>query len=297
MTKMFKCAVICAALVLGCSVSGLSAAMSPAEITMLSNAAQRGNDGAQLLLAYEYLHGDSGLQKNEKQAVYWFEKAATLGNVAAQKTLGDLYEQGRGVPKNMKLSADWRRKAAERGNTEAQLSLGKMYLAGDGVPKDVQKAESWLKRAAIEGNAEAQFQLGKLYKARDSDAREQALAGNLLANSASQGYGSANEFLTFMENARYKLGELVHQHPADIHKLAEDGDADSQYRLATRYESGHGEAQDNAKALFWFNKAATNGNLMAMKSLAHIYTNGLDGVRRDPKLAQYWADQARAQQP
>ncbi|MHB1591966.1 MAG: hypothetical protein ACYCTW_10605, partial [Sulfuricella sp.] len=40
--------------------------------------------------------------------------------------------------------------------------------------------------------------------------------------------------------------------------------------MAMRYESGHKEKQDYGKALYWFRKAAENGNVMAMKSLAHI---------------------------
>lgn len=286
-----------AMLVMGALSPCVSQAMTPEETVMLSNAAERGNDGAQLLLAFEYLHGDTARAKDEKLAAYWFERAALQGNVVAQKMLGDLYEQGRGVPENLKVSADWRTKAALRGNTDAQLNLGKMYLVGAGVGKDPQKAEYWLQRAAVEGNSEAQFLLGKMYKLRDSNAREQALAGNMLARSASQGFGSAAEFLQFMENARYKVSELFHQHPAGIHKLAQDGDAESQYRLATRYESGHGEPQDNAKALYWFKRAAENGHVMAKKSLAHIYAKGLDGVAPDPTAAAYWAGATQSAKP
>lgn len=297
MKIMHKQIAVFAVLAMGMLSPCISQAMTPEETVMLANAAERGNDGAQLLLAFEYLHGDAARPKDEKLAVYWFERAAVQGNVVAQKMLGDLYEQGRGVPENLKVSADWRTKAALRGNTDAQVSLGKMYLAGAGVEKNQEKAEYWLQRAAVEGNSEAQFLLGKMYKLRDSNAREQALAGNMLAKSASQGFGSAAEFLQFMENARYKVAELFHQHPADIHKLAQDGDAESQYRLATRYESGHGEPQDNAKALYWFRKAADNGHVMAMKSLAHIYAKGLDGVTPDPKAAEYWASRAQLAKP
>ncbi|MHB8166731.1 MAG: hypothetical protein ACYDDT_08165 [Sulfuricella sp.] len=64
--------------------------------------------------------------------------------------------------------------------------------------------------------------------------------------------------------------------------------------MAMRYESGHKEKQDYEKALYWFRKAAENGNVMAMKSLAHIYEKGLDGVHADQKTAEYWAAKARA---
>lgn len=55
--------------------------------------------------------------------------------------------------------------------------------------------------------------------------------------------------------------------------------------------SGDSEKLDHEKALYWFRKAAENGNVMAMKSLAHIYAKGLDGVVADPKTAAFWAVQ------
>lgn len=267
-------------------------AMTAGETTMVSNAAERGNDGAQLLLAIEYLHGGGGVTKDEKLAAYWLERAGALGNSTAQLMLSDLYEQGLGVPKNLNLSAEWRTKAANRGNTTAQLKLGKMYLAGNGVEKDPEKAEYWLNRASVEGNGEAQFLLGRMYLQRNSNERDRKLAGNLLAQSASQGFASAVDFIKFMEKVGFEFSESFHSHPVDIHKLAEDGDVNSQYQLATRYESGHLEKQNFERALYWFRKAAENGNQMAMNSLAHIYEKGLDGVAADAKTAKYWADKA-----
>jgi uncharacterized protein len=267
-------------------------AMTAGETAMVSNAAERGNDGAQLLFAIEYLHGDGGVKKDETLAAYWLERAGAQGNPTAQLMLSDLYEQGLGVPKDLNLSAQWRTKAANRGHTTAQLKLGKMYLAGNGVEKDPEKAKYWLNRASVEGNGEAQFLLGRMYMQRDSKARDRELAGNLLGQSASQGFGSAVEFIKFMEGVGFEFSEFFHNHPVDIHKLAEDGDVNSQYQLATRYESGHLEKQNYEKALYWFHKAAENGSKMAAKSLAHIYEKGLDGLAVDARTAKYWADKA-----
>jgi len=264
-------------------------AMTQEEDTLVTNAAQRGSDGAQVLLAVMYLHGDPTHAKNESLAANWFEKAAEQGNAYAQKMLGDLYEQGRGVPKNLKLSADWREKSANRGNTEAQLMLGKMYLNGEGVTQDMDKAEGWLNRASVAGNSEAQFLLGKLYHAQ----KNPKMAGDWLARSASQGYEGAIKFLHFMEGIGFQTVESLHQRPAGLHKLAADGDSEAQYQLAIRYESGaYGEKQDYEQALHWFSQAANGGHVMAMKSLAHIHEKGLDGVPPDAKTAEYWRKKA-----
>lgn len=110
---------------------------------------------------------------------------------------------------------------------------------------------------------------------------------------------AANQFVAhrkfmntrFIPVAFYEVAEVFHQHPVNLQNLAEDGDASSQYKRATRYESGDSEKLDHEKALHWFRKAAENGNVMAMKSLAHIYAKGLDGVVADPKTAAFWAVQ------
>lgn len=265
--------------------------MTSEEAAMVINASERGNDGAQVLAGIMYLNGDGGHTKDEKSAAYWFEKAAVQGNVYAQKKLGDFYEQGIGVRKNLQLSADWRTKAADRGNTEAQLKLGKMYLSGDGVDKDQAKGELWLNRAATEGNSEAQFLMGKLYHARQNT----EMAGNWLAKSATQGYKDAIGFLQFMEDFGFRVEESFHQGPAKFQKLAQDGDAEAQYQLAMRYESGaFGVEQSHEKSLHWFQLAANNGHVKAMKSLAHIYEKGLDGVTADQELADHWNSKANS---
>jgi TPR repeat protein len=275
------------------TLAPISYALTADEIKMVTTAAKRGDDAAQLLLALTYQHGDDGYQKDEAQAAHWFELAATQGNAYAQKMLADMYAQGRGVPRNLRLAADWREKAAKRGNVEAQLLLGKMYLNGEGVEKDQTKAESWLERAAIEGNSEAQYLIGKLRYTHSSNAAEREAAGNLLAKSAAQGYEDAIHFLHFMEHLGYRAEEGFFRGPPHIRKLAEDGDPEAQYQLARRYESGVKVKRDYAQALHWFTEAANSGHIMAMKSLADIYARGLDGVDVDRSLAGQWSEKAR----
>ncbi len=273
-------------------LSPMAQAMNREEANMVATAAERGSDSAQVLLAVIYLHGDGGYGRNEALAANWFEKAAQQGNAYAAQMLGDFYAEGRGVEKNLKLAADWREKAAKRGNTRAQVKLAQMYLAGEGIGKNADQAEYWLNRAAVEGDSEAQFLLGKLYHGRNN----RKLAGNWLAKSAAQGYEDAIHFLHFMENIGFQIEETLYQRPAELHKLAADGDSEAQYQLAIRFENGlYGEKQDHEKALQWFRQAAQGGHLMAMRSLAHIYEKGLDGTQANPELAAYWRNKAGKQ--
>ncbi|MFA5169979.1 MAG: tetratricopeptide repeat protein [Sulfuriferula sp.] len=267
-----------------------SFAMTTDEAKMVSDAAARGSASAQVLLAVMYKHGDGGYSKNDQQAVYWYEKAAQEGNPYAQMALGDMYEQGSGVSKNLKVAADWREKAAKRGNVQAQLKLGQMYLVGAGVVKNINQAEYWLNRAAVAGNSEAQFELNKLYRNPDWAKHNPALANDWLAKSAAQGYEDAVAFAHFFEHLGFEAKEDLSQRAPHLRKLAADGDAEAQYQLAMRYEHGIGEKHDNAQTMYWLKLAANQGHIMAIKSLIHIYTLGLDGNAVDPAQTKYWQD-------
>ena len=50
----------------------------------------------------------------------------------------------------------------------------------------------------------------------------------------------------------------------------------------------HGVAEDGEKALYWFKKAAAQGEIWAMESLGKIYRNGLVGVKKDDREADFW---------
>ena len=57
-----------------------------------------------------------GVPQNDKQAIYWYTKAAEQGHTDAQKNLGFMYAQGHGVPQNRILSSVWLSLAAAHGD-------------------------------------------------------------------------------------------------------------------------------------------------------------------------------------
>ena len=275
-------------------LSGAAPAVTPQEAPLIVKAAARGSQSAQVMLAVMYRDGAAGFSRDDKLAAHWFELAALQGNAYAQQVMGDAYSSGRGVPVNLKIAADWFEKAAKRGNIQAQLALGKMYLDGKGVAADAQQAVYWLGRAADHGNGEAEYLLGKMYLSGKRVAANPAMANDLLARSAAQGYTDAIHFIQTIENFGYEIDEGLHQGPAHLELLATDGDAEAAYQLAMRYENAaYGVQQDNDKALYWFKKAAENGSVPAMISLADIYGKGLLGVKIDLIAAQAWSARSK----
>jgi TPR repeat protein len=76
--------------------------------------------------------------------------------------------------------------------------------------------------------------------------------------------------------------------------LADKGDAEAQYRLATLYAEGKGVAQSDATAAEWYQRAADQGNAMAQYNLGVSYAQGL-GVPKDDAKAAAWFRRAAEQ--
>ena len=84
------------------------------------------------------------------------QEAADKGNANAQLVLGNMYDQGQGVEQNATTAAEWISKAAEQGNFVAQLQLAKMYVEGRGVEQDYKEAFGWFLSAVQLGKAKAE---------------------------------------------------------------------------------------------------------------------------------------------
>ena len=57
--------------------------------------------------------------------------------------------------------------------------------------------------------------------------------------------------------------------------------------LGWHYRDGIGVVRDEKQAIAWFQKAADQGNLWAMRNLGNLYEKGL-GVAKDCKTATAW---------
>ncbi|KAG2173605.1 hypothetical protein INT43_005023 [Umbelopsis isabellina] len=105
-------------------------------------AAGKGSAKAHLRLAYYH----RSVEWNYQKSVQNFKAAAKGGNVQAQCQVGELcYDSN-----NYKGAIKWFTRAAERGSTTAQRKLGNMYYTGTGVKKNLEFAAEWYHRIASE---------------------------------------------------------------------------------------------------------------------------------------------------
>ena len=81
---------------------------------------------------------------------------------------------------------------------------------------------------------------------------------------------------------------------AELRKVAEQGDAQAQFRLGVCYAKGDGVAEDLREAVKWFRKAAEQGDAKGQFNLGNCYANG-DGVAEDQREAVKWYRKAAEQ--
>jgi len=75
-------------------------------------------------------------------------------------------------------------------------------------------------------------------------------------------------------------------------KAAEQGDKSAQFQLGLCYSTGKGVPNDFEMAMHWYTKAAEQGHVTAMYNLSTIFWNEEGGVPRNVKKAKYWTKKA-----
>lgn len=91
---------------------------------------------------------ESGDYQNAYKLLY---PLAEQGDAAAQDCIGSMFCEGLGVEKDEAQAVSWFEKSAEQGYANAQNALGAMYVNGLGAEKDVQKGMSYILKAALQG--------------------------------------------------------------------------------------------------------------------------------------------------
>lgn len=87
---------------------------------------------------------------------------AEQGDARAQYKLGRKYKLGSGVDKDYREAVRWFQKSAKQDYADAQFELGVMYEYGYGVDKDIALARYWYQRAAEQGDKDAKKALAEL---------------------------------------------------------------------------------------------------------------------------------------
>ncbi len=201
--------------------------------------AEAGNVDACLTLGYVYLFGESGVKKDEEKAFKYYSMAADKDDIIALNNLGSLYYSGIGTEKNIPEATRLFEKATQLGNYESGVNLAFIYLT-QSATLDASMRSTIVRlfnQAAEADNITAQYMMGMIYY---------------------NGFGIAkNDVKAF----NY------------IKQAARDYD-EAQYKLAQMYINAEGTTRNYKKGIENFSKAAKQGNIKAMITLADILYEG-----------------------
>lgn len=219
-------------------------------------------------VAFCYLKGREGFEKNEIAAVALLERLAERGYADAQWTLGYYFyyyrieesfyssftsEDKKDRKQKEEKGIKYIEKAAENGQADAINKLGEFCSSNHnyiGKNIDDKKAVSLFEQAAKQGNSDALRNLSIHYSKGLGVKCDNEIALKLLLESANRGHSIA------------------------------------QVELAERYISGNGVKKSRDHAIYWYDRAAKKGHSQAVNEIKK-YTNA------DIEKAIYNVNQSR----
>jgi TPR repeat protein len=181
----------------------------------------------------------------EKQGEEWMLKAARQGDVTAQWNVAALLRR-RGAIEEGK---EWYIQAAEKGNQDAQFAVGICFIES----KQYDQAKPWLQKSADRGDTRAMVCLGAISCEQgnlDEGERWFTQAAQLGSTSGAAALGRLYE-----QRGQDEMAQKWYL------EAAQWGDADSRYKMATRY------SKDPIEAIQWKRAAAWRGHQRALYDL------------------------------
>ncbi len=139
-------------------------------------AAQAGEPRAQFLLGKLSFIGRPPIDRDPKEAMRWYTKAASRGHAEAQFALAQAHARGDGVPVDANRSLHWLPQAAMNGHVPAMMNLARLNDDGVARPRDRAAATEWVRRAAEHGDPRAQAIYADRLETGIGVARNEALA-------------------------------------------------------------------------------------------------------------------------
>ena len=244
-------------------------------------------------------------EKDDVEAVSWYEKAMEKGSQGAITNLGWMYENGKGVTQDYEKAIELYKKAADAGEDYAMNNLGWIYEYGkDGQEVNLEEALKWYKLAAEKNHDGAQesvervlqsiYDLAGNYKdgknGVEKDEKEAIQYYKLVAEEDWAGDD-------MIRGACFYLGWIMQVNDTEeddteavswYEKAIEKGSVMAMNNLGNMYRNGKGVSQDDEKAMELYKQAADDGEDYAMNNLGRIYENGDCGQEKNLEEALKW---------
>lgn len=257
-----------------------TAVVSAQSFDEILSKAHEGDAQSQLVVAKAYFKGEN-VAHDLVVAHEWLNKSASQGNAEAQYLLGYCYEDGVGVAKDPEVAVEWYRKASDAGYDEAQCALAICYETGLGVEENQAEANRLYLLAAEQGNLVAQYNLGYNYSYGVGFAKDMTQAIKWYTMAAEQGDEDAQA-----EVAKYYYQTQGSDSP-EVKRYfgaaARKGVAWAQTMVGDMYFYGEGVEPSYHKAVSWYSKAASQGDVEGIANYGLCLYMGY-GVQQNPYM-------------
>jgi TPR repeat protein len=159
----------------------------------LNEFAKNGDAWAMFRLATKFSSGD-GVERNERKARDWMERAADGGYQPAMVELGLTYLAEGAGENDRAAGVAWLNKAADLHFGPAMFNLGVLSI----YEKNFDKAKSWFEKGKDEGHQGSVRMLAYLYGRGDGVKKDCAEAARLLKTAANAGDALAPDMFHFL---------------------------------------------------------------------------------------------------
>lgn len=273
----------------------------------LKQASAQGNAEAMAAYGARLFNGDTAtkdrkplVEKDPKAAMEMLSKAADKGFAAANRLLGEIYEQGLGGnEQDVEKGMQYMSKAANGNDAQALYKLGVYSQVGLGtkdgdktkvvIAPNPKNALDLFRQAAQNGLPQAYLQVGTYYESGTVVDKDLEKAFQFYLQAANAGIPEAQHKLgEFYQNGG-GISQDVVAAAAWYDRASQQNYAPSQIALGSMYELGIGVRQQPTAAAQQYSNAAEQGQPQAMLKLASLYERGIATAKSEPDLPRAWA--------
>ncbi|KAI8824364.1 uncharacterized protein EV422DRAFT_493209, partial [Fimicolochytrium jonesii] len=223
--------------------------------------------------------------------------AAKRSHPGAMYLAAMLNEKGAGTKKSYRVALDFYTKSAQAGYRPALYRLGMIELHGHmGGKRDVRKAVTWFKRGAAvadKQHPECLYELAKIFEkgVPPHIQEDEPYAFGLYAEAAELEYPQAQYKLAqCLEFGRLTCSRNMRDALYWYGRAAENGNADAQFVLAGWYLHGFDNLlpQNEHEAYAWTYRAAKQNHAEAQYAVGYFCEKGVGCVKSEEKALQWY---------
>ena len=239
--------------------------------------------------------------KDYQKALEWYLEAAKLGNVVAQRKVGDYYSRVQyGIKKDFVIAEKWYKKAIESNDIDSSIGLAWLYISPEispGIKNPIYNPEDGVEiflEARKKGSIQAIDYLVYVYRygvGTDQDVTKSLeMLNELIAKYKKENWKLDELFIKALEiqveNGVYKDDSLISKGMELLISYAKNGDTEKQLKLGKIYLNKDFKHHDKDEGLYWAKKASDK-SIAANQYLAEMYFVSQGGVYNHKKFGKH----------